>query len=117
MAVAEKARWHNRKDEAYILLSLYLSLSLELIFHLDGLTCANYVWIKLESLFGKQDEIRGKILENELIALHPNNIETIPNFFTKFKSLALIRGNLGSKMGLIRKRAKISFCELEFKNQ
>ena len=29
----------------------------------------------------------------------------------------VIRGNLGSKMGLIRKRAKISFCELEFKNQ
>ena len=28
-----------------------------------------------------------------------------------------IRGNLGSKMGLIRKRVKISFCELEFKNQ
>ena len=28
-----------------------------------------------------------------------------------------IRGNLGSKMGLIRKRAKINFCELEFKNQ
>ena len=28
-----------------------------------------------------------------------------------------IRGNLGSKMGLIRKRAKISFFELEFKNQ
>ena len=31
--------------------------------------------------------------------------------------LLSIRGNLGSKMGLIRKRAKISFCELEFKNQ
>ena len=31
--------------------------------------------------------------------------------------LGNIRGNLGSKMGLIRKRAKISFCELEFKNQ
>ena len=30
---------------------------------------------------------------------------------------AFIRGNLGSKMGLIRKRTKISFCELEFKNQ
>ena len=29
----------------------------------------------------------------------------------------LIRGNLGSKMGLIRKRAKNKFCELEFKNQ
>ena len=33
------------------------------------------------------------------------------------QSKGLIRGNLGSKMGLIRKRAKISFCELEFKNQ
>ena len=31
--------------------------------------------------------------------------------------VSLIRGNLGSKMGLIRKCAKISFCELEFKNQ
>ena len=29
----------------------------------------------------------------------------------------VIRGNLGSKMGLIRKCAKISFHELEFKNQ
>ena len=28
----------------------------------------------------------------------------------------LIRGNLGSKMGLIRKRANNKFCELEFKN-
>ena len=32
-------------------------------------------------------------------------------------SIQFIRGNLGSKMGLIRKLAKISFCELEFKNQ
>ena len=28
-----------------------------------------------------------------------------------------IRGNLGSKMGLIRKRANNKFCELEFKSQ
>ena len=28
-----------------------------------------------------------------------------------------IRGNLGSKMGLIRKPAKNKFCELEIKNQ
>ena len=28
-----------------------------------------------------------------------------------------IRGNLGSKIGLIRKHAKIISCELEFKNQ
>ena len=29
----------------------------------------------------------------------------------------IIRGNLGSKMGLIRKRANNKFCELEFKNK
>ena len=29
----------------------------------------------------------------------------------------LIRGNLGSKMGLIRKHANNKLCELEFKNQ
>ena len=28
-----------------------------------------------------------------------------------------IRGNLGSKMGLIRKHANNIFCEFEFKNQ
>ena len=28
-----------------------------------------------------------------------------------------IRGNLGCKMGLIRKRANNKFCELEFRNQ
>ena len=88
MAVAEKARWHNRKDEAYILLSLYLSLSLELIFHLDGLTFPNEVWIKLESLFEKQDDIRGNQLENELISLRPSEFETIEKFITKFKSRA-----------------------------
>ena len=28
-----------------------------------------------------------------------------------------IRGNLGSKMGLIRKRANNKFCEFKFRNQ
>ena len=40
-AVAEKERWHNRKDEAYGLLCL--SLSPELLFHLEGLTGPNEV--------------------------------------------------------------------------
>ena len=30
---------------------------------------------------------------------------------------AIIRGNLGYKMGLIRKRTNNKFCELEFRNQ
>ena len=40
-------------------------------------------------MFGKQDDIRGHILDNELIALQPNSFKTIQQFFTKFKSLAL----------------------------
>ena len=40
-------------------------------------------------MFGKQDELQGNILENDLIALQPNNFEYIQQFFTKFKSLVL----------------------------
>ena len=32
---------------------------------------------KLEYLFGKQDELQGNILENELIALQPNNFKSV----------------------------------------
>ena len=43
-AVAEKIKWHNRRDEAYGLLCL--SISRDLLFHLDGLTSPNEVWEK-----------------------------------------------------------------------
>ena len=33
------------------------------------------------------------------------------------EALVIIRGNLGSKMGLIRKCVTNKFCELEFNNQ
>ena len=39
---AEKIKWHNRRDEAYGLLCL--SISKDLLFHLDGLTSPNEVW-------------------------------------------------------------------------
>ena len=38
-AVAEKIKWHNKRDEAYGLLCL--SISRDLLFHLDGLTSPN----------------------------------------------------------------------------
>ena len=40
-AVAEKIKWHNRRDEAYGLLCL--SIFEDLLFHLDGLTSPNEV--------------------------------------------------------------------------
>ena len=50
-AAAEKIKWHNRRDEAYGLLCL--SISRDLLFHLDGLTSPNEVWEKLVENFGK----------------------------------------------------------------
>ena len=51
----------------------FISISLDILFHLDGLTTPNQVWTKLESLFGVQDELRAHKLENELFSLSPSN--------------------------------------------
>ena len=40
-AAAKKIKWHNRRDEDYGLLCL--SISRDLLFHLDGLTSPNEV--------------------------------------------------------------------------
>ena len=53
----EKSKYFNRLDEAFGFLCL--SISREILFHVDSLTTQNEVWVKLESLFGKTDELRG----------------------------------------------------------
>ena len=83
----EKIKWHNRRDEAYGLLCL--SISRDLLFHIDGLTSPNEVWEKLNNLFGKTDEMRGHQIENELISLSPNSFESLQLCFSKFKALVL----------------------------
>ena len=60
-SVAEKAKYFNRLDEEFGL--LFLSISRELLFHIDSLTTPNEVWVKLETLFGKTDELHGHQLE------------------------------------------------------
>ena len=86
-AVAEKIKWHNRRDEAYGILCL--SISRDLLFHLDGLKSPNEVWEKLTDLFGKTDEMRGNQIENELISLSPSSFESLQLYFSKFKALVL----------------------------
>ena len=83
----EKLKYLNKLDEAFGFMCIHISK--ELIFHLEGLKKPKEVWDNLESLFGKQDELRGHILENDLITLHPSNFETIQHFFSKFKSLVM----------------------------
>ena len=87
--IVEKAKYFNKLDEAYDLLCL--SISRELLFHLDSLKSPKDVWEKLESLFGKTNELRGHQLENELISLSPTHYDTIQDFFTKFKSLIVLQ--------------------------
>ena len=57
----EKAKYFNKFDELYGFLCL--SISRDLFFHIDSLTSPKEVWEKLESLFGKTDELRGHRLE------------------------------------------------------
>ena len=86
-AAAEKIKWHNRRDEVYGLLCL--SISRDLLFHLDGLTSSNEVWEKLVEIFGKPDEMKGHQIENELISLSPSSFESLQLYFSKFKALVL----------------------------
>ena len=83
----EQNKFLNHCDEAFGYLCTYISR--DLLFHLEGLRTPREAWEKLDRLFNKQDELRGYILENELVSLHPSNFETIDQFFTKFKSLVL----------------------------
>ena len=83
----EKLNFFNRLDEAFG--TLCLNILRDLFFHVDNLTTPNEVWLKLEALFGKSNEMRGHQLENELISLITAHFKTIQDFFTKFKSLVL----------------------------
>jgi hypothetical protein len=49
----------------------------------------------LEGLFGKQDEMRGHMLEVELNTLNPKFFDNIQDLFTKFKYLILRLGECG----------------------
>ena len=78
----DKEKYWNRLDEAYR--CLCLSISRDILFHINGLKTPKQVWDKPASFFHKQDDLRIYQLENELISLHPANFETLNDFFTKF---------------------------------
>ena len=58
----EKLKYLKKLDETFGFMCI--DISRELLIHLDGFKTPREVWIKLESLFGKKDDLRGKILEN-----------------------------------------------------
>ena len=83
----DKARFLNKKDEAFRFLCL--SISKDLLFHLSGLKTPKEIWDKLEILYGKQDDLRVYDLENELMSLQPSNFETLNDFFKNFNHIVL----------------------------
>ena len=84
----DKSIFLNKKDESFGFLCL--SVSQDLLFHLDGLKTPKEIWDKLETLYGKQDDLRVYQLKNELMSLHPSNFKTLNDFFTKFKQTILL---------------------------
>ena len=86
-AAINKIKWHNRRDEAYGLLCL--SISRDLLFHLDSLKYPNEVWEKLEEFFGNTNEMREHQIKNELISLSPSSFESLQLYFSNFKALVL----------------------------
>ena len=62
----EKSKHLNKLDEAFGFMCIHIYS--DLLFHIDGLETPKEVWDKIKSFFCKQYELRGHILENELIA-------------------------------------------------
>ena len=59
-------------------------------FHIFGIDEPDIAWEKLESVFGKHNEIRGHQLENELISLNPSDFSCIQDYLSKYKPLRLL---------------------------
>jgi hypothetical protein len=83
----DKNMYINIMDEDFGLLCV--SMSPEILFHIEAFTTPDEIWKKLEDIFGKHDEMRGHMLEVELNSLDPRNFDNIRDFFMKFKSLLL----------------------------
>jgi hypothetical protein len=89
----EKMRWANYKDEATKpLLEL---ISIDLWFHVVTCKTPNEIWTTLVGLFGKQDEMRGHLLEVKLNTLDPKSFDNIQDFFTKVEPFLLSLGECG----------------------
>jgi hypothetical protein len=81
----EKSKYLNHMDEA--LGTICSVISLDLLFHISSCKTPNEAWTILEGIFGKHDEMRGHMMEVEMLTLDLKIFENIQDFFTKFKDL------------------------------
>ena len=67
-----------------------MSIAQVIIFHTQEIDSPAEDMKKLNTIFGIKNEIRAHQLENELLTLDPNNISSIEDFLSIFKTLRLI---------------------------
>ena len=84
----KKIKWANRCDETRGLIRIPISTDLR--FHISRIDEPNITWEKLESMFGKHNEIWGHQLENQCISLNPNDFSCIQDYLSKYKTLRLL---------------------------
>lgn len=66
-----------------------MNISPKLLFHVCSCKTPNDVWTTMKGLFGKQDERKGHMLEEELLSLDPRSFNNIQDFCTRYKDLLL----------------------------
>jgi hypothetical protein len=74
-------------DEAFKTICSLISPNF--LFHISSCKNPNESCTNLEGIFGKHDEMRGHMLEVELLTLNPKSFNNIQYLFTKFKDLLL----------------------------
>ena len=84
----KKIKWENRCDETRGFIGM--SISTVLRFHISRIDEPNKAWEKLESVFGKHNEMQGHQLENELIYLNPSDFSCIQDYLSNYKTLRLL---------------------------
>jgi hypothetical protein len=62
-------------------------ISPDLLFHISSCKTPTEAWTTLEGIFGKKYDMRGHMVEVELLTLDPKSFDNIQEFFTKFKDL------------------------------
>jgi len=83
----KRAKWDTKISKAFGLIKM--SISGDLQFHLQGIETPYVAWKKIETVFGKPNEIRAHYCENQLIVLDPNYFSCIKIFISNFKKLRL----------------------------
>jgi hypothetical protein len=82
----EQSKYMNRMDEAFV--TICCLISPEFLFHISSGKTPNEAWTTMEEIFDKQYEMRGHMLEVELLTLDPKTFDNLQYLFTKYKDLS-----------------------------